>query len=140
MAMLYDAFLVLPVIMLAVVLGMALNTALALALGGTGPAQPLDPWAVRGLSAVVVVGFFSAFWLRGGQTLGMQAWRIRLVPLPGRELTFARCALRCAGALVSLGCLGLGYWWCLVDRRGRYWHDYLSGSTLVLEPKRARGH
>ncbi len=34
--------------------------------------------------------------------------------------------------------LGLGYLWCLVDRRGRYWHDYLSGTELILLPKREK--
>jgi uncharacterized RDD family membrane protein YckC len=138
MALLYDTFLVLPVVMFAVVLGMAANSALNAALGGPGPAEPLNPWAVRGLSMLVLVGFFSAFWTRGGQTLGMQAWRIRLQPLPGRELTAARCALRCLAAMLSAACFGLGYLWCLIDRRGRYWHDYLSGSVLVLVPGNAK--
>ena len=66
------------------------------------------------------IRFFSAFWTKSGQTLGMRAWRVKLEPLPGKRLTVARCALRCLGALLSAACLGLGYLWCLVDRRGRY--------------------
>ena len=34
--------------------------------------------------------------------------------------------------------LGLGYLWCLVDRRNRYWHDYLSGTELILLPKQEK--
>ena len=45
---------------------------------------------------------------------------------------------RCLGALLSAACLGLGYLWCLVDRRGRYWHDYLSHKELILLPKREK--
>jgi uncharacterized RDD family membrane protein YckC len=69
----------------------------------------------------------------------MQAWRIRLRAMPGRTLSLPRCALRCAAALLSAACFGLGYLWCLVDRRGRYWHDYLSGTELVLLPRRSKG-
>ena len=131
MAMVYDTFLVLPVIMLAFVLAMAV-----VALPGDGdPVQPLNPWLAQGLILLCLIGFFSAFWTQSGQTLGMQAWRVKLIALPGKRITVARCALRCLGALVSIACLGLGYLWCLVDRRGRYWHDYLSGTALVLVPK-----
>ena len=72
-----------------------------------------------------------------GQTLGMQAWRIRLRSIDEAQTTISlrQALLRCAGALVSLLPLGAGYWWCLVDRHGRYWHDYLSGTELELLPK-----
>ena len=46
--------------------------------------------------------------------------------------------IRCLGALLSAACLGLGYLWKLVDRNHRYWHDYLSGTRLVLLPKRGK--
>ena len=138
MAAVYDTFLVLPIIMLGVAIGMGLYTALTRLLGGTGGNEPLSAWAVRGIAVLVVAGFFTAFWRKSGQTLGMQAWRIKLVPMPGRQLTAARCLLRCVSALISIACLGAGYLWCLVDRNGRYWHDYLSGTTLILLPKKAR--
>lgn len=138
MATLYDTFLVLPIIMLGVAIGMGLYTALTRLLGGSAGDEPLGAWAVRGIAVLVVAGFFTAFWRKSGQTLGMQAWRIKLVPLPGKRLTAGRCLLRCAAALLSLACLGVGYLWCLVDRNGRYWHDYLSGTTLIMLPKKAR--
>ncbi|HKK22770.1 MAG TPA: RDD family protein [Pseudohaliea sp.] len=134
MAVVYDTFLVLPVIMLAFVIAMALVALV----GGGEPVQPLNPWLAQGLTLLCLIGFFSAFWTKSGQTLGMQAWRVKLVPLPGKRITVARCALRCLGALLSALCLGLGYLWCLVDRHGRYWHDYLSGTALVLVPKRKK--
>jgi len=139
MASVYDTFLVLPIIMLGVAIGMGLYTALTRLLGGTVSDEPLAAWAVRGIAVLVVAVFFTAFWRKSGQTLGMQAWRIKLVPLPGKHLTTSRCLLRCAAALLSLGCLGMGYLWCLIDRNGRYWHDYLSGTKLIMLPKKAKG-
>jgi uncharacterized RDD family membrane protein YckC len=82
-----------------------------------------------------VAGFFCLFWLKSGQTLGMQAWRIKLVDFNGQPPSFPKVVMRCLGAALSFACLGLGYWWCLVDRKKRYWHDYISRTELVLLPK-----
>ena len=79
-----------------------------------------------------------SFWRKNGQTLGMQAWRIKLVDEDGAPPGTGRSVLRCLAAMVSAGCLGLGYLWCLVDRDGRYWHDYLSHTQLVLLPRRRK--
>ena len=79
--------------------------------------------------------FFCVFWLKNGQTLSMQAWRIKLVDFSGAPPGARQVILRCIGAGLSAACFGLGYLWCLVDRNGRYWHDYLSGTELILLPK-----
>lgn len=132
-AVLYDTFLVLPMIMVTV--GIALIARHLL--GNAGDAL-LPPLLVQAIAVSCCVGFFAMFWLKSGQTLGMQAWRIKLVPMPGNELSFGRVVTRCGSALLSAACLGLGYWWCLFDRRKRCWHDYLSGTELVLLPKRSK--
>ncbi|TXS95464.1 RDD family protein [Parahaliea maris] len=132
-AMVYDTFLVLPLIMLNVGIAMALHGAIA-----RGDAEPLHPQLVQLIALVTVIGFFSAFWLKSGQTLGMQAWRIKLVASDGSAPGWSQSVRRCLGALLSAACLGMGYWWCLFDRRGRYWHDYLSGTELLLVDKPPR--
>lgn len=132
-AILYDTFLVLPLIMLAAFLAMGLRQLL-----GTAEPEALSPWVVRAFALACCIGFFSAFWLKGGQTLGMQAWRIRLVTVSGEPLTLSRCALRCFCAALAAAPAGLGYLWCLVDREGRGLHDLLSGTRLVLLPKRRK--
>lgn len=130
-AVIYDALLVIALVGLtnALALGIVVETT-----GGTQ--QVLGAHWVQLITVVCVVGFFSFFWLKSGQTLGMQAWRIRLRPFPGdpqpHAISLPQAVLRCAGALLSLLPLGMGYWWCLFDRNGRYWHDYLSRSELVL--------
>jgi len=133
-AMVYDTLLVVPLIMVSVALAMGLRRLL-----GPVADEILPPWAVQSIAIFCCIGFFGVFWLKSGQTLGMQAWRIRLVPSPGNDLTFGRVVTRCVSALVSFAFAGLGYLWCLVDPRGRTWHDYLSGTELILVPKKAKG-
>lgn len=133
-AIVYDTLLVVPLVMACVALALGLRKLL----GGAADTL-LQPWIVQSMAIGCFIGFFGVFWLKSGQTLGMQAWRIKLVPMAGNELTFGRVVTRCGSALLSAAFLGLGYLWCLVDRRGRTWHDYLSGTELVLLPKKSSG-
>ncbi len=133
--MVYDVFLVLPLIMASVALSMGVRAwMLGGAEGDLGQAE-LNPQLVQLIVLVVTTGFFSWFWVRGGQTLGMQAWRVKLVSLDDRPVTARMAIVRCLAASLSAACLGAGYLWCLVDTNRRYWHDYLSGTELILLPK-----
>jgi uncharacterized RDD family membrane protein YckC len=136
-ALIYDTFLVIALIMLNVAIATVLQDAMSDAKHANRAASSiLHPQLVQAIAILSSCAFYSAFWRIKGQTLGMQAWRIRLRPFPGDPqlpaISVPQAVLRCAGALLSLLPLGMGYWWCLFDRNGRYWHDYLSRSELVL--------
>ena len=79
--------------------------------------------------------FYGGFWVRGGQTLGMRTWRIKLVRQDGGPVTWTDALKRFASALLSLLCLGLGFLWVLYDRDKLAWHDRWSGTRLVRLPK-----
>jgi uncharacterized RDD family membrane protein YckC len=134
-AMVYDTLLVLPLIMASVALFLGGRT-LLIGSPGEGEVVQLNAYLVRLVALLTVFGFFCWFWIKNGQTLGMQAWRIKLVDFAGNKPGAWQSLLRCLGALLSAACLGLGYLWCLVDKHGRYWHDYISRTELVLVPKR----
>jgi uncharacterized RDD family membrane protein YckC len=87
---------------------------------------------------VLTTAFFTGFWTRGGQTLGMRAWRLRLVTADGSKVSFARALLRFACACVSAMPCGLGFIWMLFDREQLSWHDRWSGTRIQLLPKNAR--
>jgi len=80
-------------------------------------------------------GFFAKFWTHSGQTLGMQVWGIRIQNADGTAIDLWQALLRFLIALVSLLCLGMGYWWMLLDKQNRTWHDMYSGSQAVQLPK-----
>lgn len=132
-SMIYDSLLVIALIFVVNALGLGV----AVQLSG-GEREVLPPLAGQVLTALSLILFFGAFWLKSGQTLGMQAWRIKLVRSDGGRINAGQVLLRCLGAAISAACLGLGYWWKLVDRNHRYWHDYLSGTELILLPKASR--
>ena len=80
----------------------------------------------------IIVGYFAWPWIRGGQTLGMRAWRLRVVRADGGGLRLPDALLRLAAAALSWAAVGLGFLWVLVDRDGLAWHDRLSRTRLVL--------
>lgn len=84
----------------------------------------------------VVIGFYSLFWRKKGQTLGMQAWRIRVQTVDGDIPGWGACIIRCLAATLSMLPGFLGYWWVWIDRENRSWHDRLSGTQVVKLPKR----
>lgn len=82
---------------------------------------------------LIIYLFFAWFWVRGGQTLGMRAWKIRLVSTrqPGISVTWQESWLRFVGALFSWACLGAGFLWSMFDTERMTWHDRFSNTMLI---------
>lgn len=76
--------------------------------------------------------FFSWFWVKAGQTLGMKTWKTLVISDGGGRISWKQATIRFFVALISWGALGIGFIWSLFDRRKRTWHDIASGSSLVL--------
>jgi uncharacterized RDD family membrane protein YckC len=76
--------------------------------------------------AVVLGAYFVFCWLRGGQTLAMKAWRIRLVDVTPRK---ALVRLVLAMLLLPVSIL-----WALFDRDRQFLHDRLAGTRLIYGP------
>lgn len=86
---------------------------------------------------LVLQAFFWFFWCRGGQTLGMRAWRLQVVQLNSNHTpNLLQALVRGLVGPFSILLCGLGYWWCLWDKDGQTWHDKASGTRMVqLEKK-----
>jgi uncharacterized RDD family membrane protein YckC len=81
---------------------------------------------------IVLALYFLVFWTRGGQTLAMKTWRIRLVGRGGNRVSVPRGLLRLALAALGLACFGVGFLWALLDPQRQFLHDRLAGTRLVL--------
>lgn len=131
-AALYDAL-----ICAALVMGVGLTFTLLMGgatedLHGPGPAGQ----ALLQLALVAVpAAYFLISWTRGGQTVGMRPWRLRVVAADGGAVTPRAAVIRLLAALLSWAPAGLGFLWSLVDRDRLAWHDRLSATHLVRLPK-----
>lgn len=85
-------------------------------------------WLVAGAYAVVS-------WRRGGQTLGMRPWRLRVTAADGSRATPQALARRYGVGTLSLLAAGAGFWWAWFDRDRLTWHDRASGTRMRREPK-----
>jgi uncharacterized RDD family membrane protein YckC len=104
--------------------------------------------------AAVLSSYFIWCWSRGGQTLPMKAWKIRLVDGAGIPPSPSRALTRLVLAVLTLGtaCAGLAVlwkrphealgWsllapglaslaWALLDRDRQFLHDRLAGTRIV---------
>ncbi len=82
---------------------------------------------------VVAWGYFAICW-RGGQTLGMKAWRIGIEGST-QPIDWLSTVVRFAVATIAWLPAGLGYWWAVFRHDKSCWHDLASGTRLVVLPK-----
>lgn len=104
----------------------------------------------------VTASYFCWFWHRGGQTLPMKTWGVRVVDTAGHALTIGRAFVRYLVSLLFFGpaCAGLvllffpsrvhpaltmcafipllaTLWWARFDSDRQFLHDRLAGTRLI---------
>ena len=122
MALLYEALLVFAVMFFS---GMAFQGAAS---------GPLSGWPLRlfQLYLFLVIGiYFMWCWLRGGQTLSMKTWKLKLENADGGKVTPQQALFRYILAWFSLLFAGLGFLWAFVDRDRQFLHDRLASTRIV---------
>lgn len=81
---------------------------------------------------LAVMGYyFTWFWTRGGQTLAMQTWKMRVVTAEGRTLTMKQAIIRYTLAVIGIFLFGCGIIWALFDRDHQFLHDRLAGTRII---------
>jgi uncharacterized RDD family membrane protein YckC len=125
-AVIYDAMLLFSVLFFATLPVLLLTSGHAVP-----PANPV----LRLYLVAVAFLYFAWPWTHGGQTLGMRAWRLRVVQVDGSPITWAQATRRFGASLLSWAPLGAGFLWVLVDPERLAWHDRLSGTRLELTPR-----
>lgn len=85
---------------------------------------------------IILYLFFAYFWRHNGQTLGMQAWQLRVENEDGSRISWMQALLRYLMGWVSLLLLGAGHFWMLIDRDRKAWPDRFSYSRIVQMPRR----
>ena len=88
--------------------------------------------ALLGAWLLMVAGaYFVVSWTRVGATIGMRAWKLRLVADDGACIGVRAAMLRYVLALVSLALLGCGFWYAWFDPLRRTWHDRVCGTRMA---------
>jgi uncharacterized RDD family membrane protein YckC len=118
-SMVYEAFLLFAV-------GFLAAWVFFFASGGADATAGANRHLLQIFVALVFAAYFLWAWLRGGQTLAMKAWRIRLVGVTPRN-----APVRFALALLLVPTL-ISIVWCFFDRERQFLHDRLVGTRLIV--------
>jgi uncharacterized RDD family membrane protein YckC len=121
---LYDLLLLLAVLFVATALLLPLNA---------GKAFTAQQFFFPLYLLLVSFLFYAWFWTHGGQTLGLRAWKIRVLTLDRKPISWKQALLRFMAAIVSWGFCGLGFLWILIDKNQCSWHDHLSKTALFFD-------
>ena len=121
----YDLLLLAAVWMLTTLIVLVLR-------GGQAISPGVLPYQV--LLFIVAAAFYVSSWVRGGQTLGMRAWRIRLEKRSGESIDLRTGLLRFASGLLTVASCGLGLVSLWVYRDALTWHDRLAGTRVIVLP------
>jgi len=120
--MVYDGVVIISLMMLA-----ALAAILA---GFDGQTAMKDPFYTLYLLSIWFL-YLTWCWHKGGMTVGMRAWRVRIEDGDGNRPGWGKASIRCLSALLSVAVVGVGFLWLLVDPHKRTWHDILSNTRLI---------
>lgn len=136
LSVLYDLFAVFPLWLVTAIPFVLLDIAISGDVRhNIGPFSALQ-WLLW-LCCWLVTGLYATLsWQRGGQTLGMRAWRLRVVGNDGASPSIGALWKRYAIGTLSLLAAGIGFWWAWLDKARLSPHDRLSGTRLVRVPKK----
>ena len=101
--------------------------------GRTIEGAPALQWLDSLATWLLVGAYFVLSWRRGGQTIGMRPWRLRVVSASGRTPRTHVLWLR---YLVATATLGLGLLWALFDPERRALYDIVAGTLFVRVQKK----
>jgi uncharacterized RDD family membrane protein YckC len=147
LALVYDLLIVTALIMVVGLVCEKLTGGMLVSTDSSGHAH--IAWWYRPLQALVVSEYFIASWRRGGQTLGMRPWRIRVCREDGGTISIWQAVIRVLVAAAPLQLLMLEPWlglhttlWTLLlvwagwfavalfDPRRRALHDVLARTEV----------
>jgi uncharacterized RDD family membrane protein YckC len=124
-AQIYDLLLLIALLFLA--------TALLLAFTAGEAVTAQHTLIYRAYLLVISFFFYGWFWTHGGQTLGLRAWKIKVLTLDQKPISWNQALLRFTTAIISWTVFGLGFLWILIDKNRHGWHDHLSKTALFFD-------
>lgn len=78
--------------------------------------------------------YFTWSWVKGGQTLGMKAWKFHIEQTNGQRITHKQAFVRFVLSILSFLLAGLGFVYQLFDSRNLALNDKFSNTRLMKNP------
>ncbi|MGZ8271494.1 MAG: RDD family protein [Methylophilus sp.] len=75
--------------------------------------------------------YFIFSWYKGGQTMALKAWKMKIVSHANTDLSFKVCFLRYALASVLIMLFGSTLFWAFLDKDRLFLHDRLLKTKCI---------
>ena len=122
-AFIYDIFPILGIVLL--------TSGITLLLRGGIEAPAGNPW-FRSLIIFEIIIYYVYSWKVGGQTLGMRAWKIKIVSNDkNQDLSWSHSLLRFFVGVLSTLTFGFGIIWKMFSKENKSWMDLCSHSKTI---------
>lgn len=116
LALVYDSFLLLAILLFASLPAVAINQG-----------EALDQnWLYRFYLLAIAFLYFSWNWKHGGQTLAMSTWKIKFVSIDNKAINWQQCLIR-----FCCGLCGLMIFSALFNPQKQALHDRLSNTLCI---------
>lgn len=120
-AFVYDTFIIFSLIILATAFALIVNQ---------GESFQSVQFIFLGYLFIIISLFFTWFWKRSGQTLGMLSWKLKLVDEQNQLLSWPLVWKRW---LIAIPCTltGISWIWCLFDGNKQSLHDRICKTQII---------
>lgn len=118
----YDMFLLFGLLLFITVIASFLNN-------GNPPSS--DNLVYRLFLLASIIFFYHYSWRKSGQTLGMKAWKVKLVTLDNKPISFGQSILRMTLGLANIVTICLGYFWKYTNTSRLTLMDVFSKTKLI---------
>lgn len=121
-AFVYDSFIIISLLLLATTVALFFNQGESF----------LPHRTVFLVYLIIMTGLLLTWcWHRGGQTVGMLAWKLKLVDNQNELISWKRALYRYILALFSFSLCGLGFVWCFIDKDRQSLHDKIANTKII---------
>jgi uncharacterized RDD family membrane protein YckC len=109
-----------------------ITSLVVLIIRGGNPVERYSLWFSL-LLLIEFSGYYIYSWKIGGQTLGMRAWKMKIIPRNNNQstLTWTQASARFLVGILSTAFLGLGLFWKLFNPKHESWMDWVSQSKTI---------
>jgi uncharacterized RDD family membrane protein YckC len=128
----YDLMIVGAILMIAGAMALPINQLI------TGDASDGSYVLFQLYLVAVTFAYYLYFWKRWGQTVGMKAWRIKIISLTDQNLTWFQLFKRAIAAIPAYLLALVGVLWQYWDKDQLNWSDRASQTKLVYLPKQKK--
>ncbi|MBL4773655.1 MAG: RDD family protein [Alcanivoracaceae bacterium] len=95
--------------------------------------EPFSAWFIVLIYSEIAF-YYIYSWKKGGQTLGMRAWKMKIIPNQSNQtnISWTQAFMRFFIGVISTLFLGTGLFWKLFSKRKLSWMDIISDSETKI--------